>query len=343
MRILQIILSRGFRGAERHVAELAAAQSTRHDMRLVLRRDCADADGVSIRSWLPGTVRATALAKPFWGLQLATAVRAFRPDVVHAHGGRAARLVSRWVRRVPRLATIHLDYRARAYGRLDAIMCVNDSQAAQAARMGFRGAIARIDHWHTPHRKIPPDEIAALRAGLGAGPATFVVGAVGQLAVWKGFDRLIDAFRNAAPADAVLAIAGDGEERAALAARASGDPRIRLLGFRKDVRDLYQAFDLFVSPSRAEAFGLVFLEALDAGVPIVATRTEGAAAVLTGFPATLVENPDDTAGLARALAAAAATRPPRYVVDLSRFSREARMADIDAFYARMIARRAARQ
>jgi glycosyltransferase involved in cell wall biosynthesis len=50
---------------------------------------------------------------------------------------------------------------------------------------------------------------------------------------------------------------------------------VHLAGYRADVKDCYQAFDLFVCPSRREPLGRVVLEALDAGTPVLASATDG--------------------------------------------------------------------
>ncbi len=97
---------------------------------------------------------------------------------------------------------------------------------------------------------------------------------------------MIEAFRRAALPHARLAILGDGRERRRLLRMVT--PAITLPGFRGDVKDYYQAFDLFVCPSRREPLGRVVLEALDAGVPVIATATDGPAELLARFGGDLV-------------------------------------------------------
>lgn len=332
MRIVQAILSKGFRGAERHVAELVNAQAKTHDVLLMLRADSTDTLGLSIRDWLDPGVRVVGLHRPFWWLQGWAALRRFQPDVVHAHGGRASRLLPKLAGRVPVAATIHLDYRHRSYRGVDGLICTTDWQRAGVSP-AYRGEIARIDLWYRPHRRLNADHVARLRAELGAGEGTVVVGFVGHLIPVKGVDLLLEAFRRAALPDARLVVVGDGPERMAL--ERSAPPGVHFTGFRSDALDLYQAFDLFVSPSREEPFGLVFLEALDAGLPVVATRTAGAEAILPGLPAELVPV-DDVDALAAALCRAAAIRRPHAAIDLTRYEQAGRLAEIEAFYRTLI-------
>ncbi|MCW2236522.1 glycosyltransferase [Azospirillum canadense] len=338
MRILQTILSKGFRGAERHVAELANAQARRHEVLLLLRRDCVDGNGVSIRDWLDPAVRVETLTRPFWSWKAWTTVRRFRPDVVHAHGGRASRLLPRVAGRVPVVSTIHLDYRHDSYKRVDGLICTTDWQRTGVST-GYQGRTARIDLWYRPQPRLTPDAVARERCALAGDGTGFLIGFVGHLIPAKGCDLLIEAFRRAALPDARLVVVGDGPERAALESTAPAD--VHFTGFRGDARNLFQAFDLFVSPSRDEPFGLVFLEALDAGTPIVATRSQGAMALLPGYPAELVAL-DDVDALAAALRHAHARRPPRYDADLSRFDQDGRLVEIEAFYRDVMETRASR-
>jgi glycosyltransferase involved in cell wall biosynthesis len=134
-----------------------------------------------------------------------------------------------------------------------------------------------VDAWK---RRGPPCA-SPLRAGVP--PGRLVVGAVGRLSDEKGFDLLIEAVNGAVArgADLELWIAGEGPERAkldALAARSHG--RVRLLGFRSDVRDLMEAFDIFALSSLREGLPNVVLESMACEVALLATRCGGVDAVV---------------------------------------------------------------
>jgi glycosyltransferase involved in cell wall biosynthesis len=94
----------------------------------------------------------------------------------------------------------------------------------------------------------------------------------------KGFDLLLTAFAevHAALPEAHLFIAGDGgllPDLAHLVERLQLQDCVRLLGYRTDTAALLYASDLFVLPSRWEGFGIVALEAMALGVPMVLTET----------------------------------------------------------------------
>ncbi|MFK0202732.1 glycosyltransferase [Streptomyces lavendulae] len=121
----------------------------------------------------------------------------------------------------------------------------------------------------------------ATRARAGLPERAFVVGGVGRLVPGKRFDALVRAV--AALPSAHLVLAGDGPQRPALrrlADELGARGRIHLVGQRErfgdstghrlpDIPALLTAMDVFVSPSREEAFGLAVLEALAAGLPVL--------------------------------------------------------------------------
>lgn len=160
----------------------------------------------------------------------------------------------------------------------------------------------------------PPtdDERAAAKARLrvaGAGPALAFVGALGDRR--KGLDTLFDAFAFLCARepgwDAVLLVAGAGGELEAWKRRAEAarlGPRIRFLGFRDDVRQVLQACDGVVSPTRYEAYGLAVQEALCTGLPAVVSRAAGVAERIPApLGALLLDDPEDAAELAARLLA----------------------------------------
>ncbi|MCL6633403.1 MAG: glycosyltransferase family 4 protein [Alicyclobacillus herbarius] len=95
--------------------------------------------------------------------------------------------------------------------------------------------------------------------------------------------------------------------------------RVHFLGYRSDVARVMQAADLFLFPSRYEPCGLVILEALASGLPVITARTAGGAELVTSECGFVLEDPDDVNALTRYLT---------YLVDNPearlRFGREAR-------------------
>lgn len=119
----------------------------------------------------------------------------------------------------------------------------------------------------------------------------------------KGVDTALRALARAADPDAVLWIAGRdpvGPWRA-LAERLGVATRTRFLGPRDDLPAVYAAADALLLPTRYDAFANVCLEAAAAGLPIVTSAANGAAAWLGDEAALVVDDPEDVEGIAGAL------------------------------------------
>jgi glycosyltransferase involved in cell wall biosynthesis len=158
-----------------------------------------------------------------------------------------------------------------------------------------------------------PSRAGNFRASAGIPDDAPLVGGAGRIDTWKGFDVLLDAFeavRSSIP-DAHLVIAGGpvvGKEWLSeqLAARAATIPGAHWLGPRTDIADVLADLDCFVLPStEPEPYGLVAVEALASGVPVVMTDGGGpreiAAAAAPGSAALIA--PGDATALAGAIVA----------------------------------------
>lgn len=146
---------------------------------------------------------------------------------------------------------------------------------------------------------------AATRAALGATGDRPLVGIVGRLQPWKGQHVFLHAAARVAAAHpaARFVVAGDATggfsagypaELRALAAELGIADRVVFAGEREDVPAVLSALDVFVHASVEEPFGIVIVEALAAGVPVVATRGGGVGEIVTdGRDGFLIECGDD--------------------------------------------------
>ncbi len=147
----------------------------------------------------------------------------------------------------------------------------------------------------------------AVRLELGLLSHDYVWMAVGRLTRQKGFDILIEAFSSLCKESEmtpVLLFVGDGEDRGSLEAQASGmveEGFVRFLGQRDDVANLLGASDAFVLSSLWEGGPLVVLEAMAAGVPVVATRVGDASNMVVEGETGVLVQPGDVADLAGAM------------------------------------------
>lgn len=296
MRIAHLLLSRGFAGTERATAEMCNAHGREHAVLLIIRRDHRGAGGASIRDRLDPGVQVIEVGRWWPRGAIRAALARFAPDVVHAHLRRATRLLAHIQPNAATIATLHLSVNGPHFAAMDGLICIAAWQRRDIPR-DYRGLTFFINESIIPARRLQPQQILALRAELGVSGSQYLIGAVGRLARSKGFDVLIEAFQRAALPNAHLAILGDGRELRRLQ-RLAG-PAVSLPGFRAEVKDYYQAFDLFVCPSRREPLGRVVLEALDAGAPVLATATDGPKELLERYGGDLVPIGDIDALAAR--------------------------------------------
>jgi glycosyltransferase involved in cell wall biosynthesis len=251
-------------------------------------------------------------------LELIRLLRRERPAVVHANSSKAGILgrLAAVAAGVPaRLFTVHgwafkadRGLSARAYLWADRLMsplttttiCVADSEL----RAGLRARTCR------------PDRTVVIRNGVAPGPpprpsraGPVTVLAVGRLRPPKDFPTLVRAVARLEPGAVRLEIAGDGPERAALASeieRLGLDGTVELLGTRSDVPDLLAAADVFVLSSDSEGLPMSVLEAMAAGVPVVATAVGGVPELVRDDETGLLVPPRDPGALAAALGKLAA-------------------------------------
>jgi glycosyltransferase involved in cell wall biosynthesis len=156
---------------------------------------------------------------------------------------------------------------------------------------------------------VPLSPLPAGAEESGGGQGLRIV-AVGRLSREKGMDVLLEAFaliRRRLP-QATLALVGDGTERPALeqlADRLDLGGSVTLLGFRDDVPLLLGGFDVFVLPSRTEGLPMALLEAMAAGLAVVATRVGGVAEAVEDDVTGLLVPPEDPSAIAEAVIALA--------------------------------------
>jgi glycosyltransferase involved in cell wall biosynthesis len=210
------------------------------------------------------------------------------------------------------------DRKTRAYNYLDRwslpsadrVITVCQSFANELADAGVPAERISVQH-NSVRAQSPasPGEVKELKSRFGIAENERIVLAVGRLSQEKGHVDLISAFarlRNAHPeVDAKLLIVGDGPERSRLEAAVSAlglSERVIFTGHINNVRAFYAAADLLVLPSHSEGSPNVLLEAMAAGVPIVATKVGGVPEIVEDNKSALLVSAGDSAAMATAMA-----------------------------------------
>jgi glycosyltransferase involved in cell wall biosynthesis len=372
-------------GAALHVLQLAREQERRgHDVVVVAgtlaageesMEYVADDLGVDLLR-LPVLQRELSLrADPAAILALRRIIGERRPDVLHTHtakAGATGRLAAVSSGRAKPRAVVHTyhghvlsGYFSRRWERVfrwierglaptsGTLIAVSDE--VRDDLVGFGVAPARRFAVVPYGFDLPPwgpedDEArASIRAELGAGDETFVVGWAGRLTAIKRPLDLIRTLRELLDrdVDAVLVLVGDGEDRPrveALAAELGVADRCRLVGFQKSIRPWYASFDALLLTSANEGTPVVAIEALAAARPVVATRAGGTGTVVRNGESGYLEAIGDTQALADRLAALALDPALRERMGAAgaddvraRFAVGRMADDVEAIYRRLLA------
>jgi glycosyltransferase involved in cell wall biosynthesis len=197
-------------------------------------------------------------------------------------------------------------------GPCDLMLAV--SKAAQASLIKLRPSVeSRLFYAGTPQRTVAPADVAQARAELGAEADDVVFGVFGRLQRWKGQDVFVAASADVArrrPHARFVVVGGSVfglepeffEQLKGDAARFGLTDRMRFTGFRSDVARLMSACDVVCHTTRVpEPFGMVVLEAMALGRPVIATRGGGPSEVITSEDLGILIPPDDAPALAAAM------------------------------------------
>lgn len=249
-------------------------------------------------------------------------IRKERYDIVHCHSTKAGLLgrIAAWLARTPKIYfTVHGwgFYNVGEYGRLrpilifleklaarltDKIICVSENDKKQ----GMKKKIASKDKFVVIHNGINWNQTKKsenLRKEIGAGESDVIFGMVGRLAYQKNPLLFLEAAGWVAQThkQAKFVLVGNGVFY--------GDCRkfidknhlekcAFMLGFRKDVPELLSNMDVFVLSSRFEGLPLTIIEAMFAGLPIVATDVGGVSELVHDQENGFLVQPDSAEELA---------------------------------------------
>jgi glycosyltransferase involved in cell wall biosynthesis len=185
------------------------------------------------------------------------------------------------------------------------IVAISDAVREFHVRAGLPAEKLITIHYGLDHVPAQPSEVTPENAGIA--PDAPLVLAIGRLIEQKDHATLLHAFAQVRRerADARLAILGWGrlEEQTKLLVHTLGlDDSVLVLG-RVEPRDWLVRADVFAHTSRWEGFGIVLLEAMLAGLPIVATRVSAVPEIVVDGETGLLSEPGDASGIASQLLA----------------------------------------
>ena len=294
MRILQICSAREVGGGEKHLADLSNGLADRGHEVFAALSPASPVSGL-LTSLPPENITEMPMRNALnvaTAMKLSRFVRAQSIEIVHAHVARdyvlatlaTDRSESRLVLTRHVLFPMHRMHRL-TLRRTARVIAVSQAVADSLVSQGVfdRGKIVTIyngiDLGRFASARVEPNERQRPHVGM-----------VGHIAPIKGQEDFVRAaaiageFRD----DIEFVIAGEDktdslENRRALEKLISElkmDEKIRLLGWTDDIASFLATLDVYVSPARSEPFGLSIVEAMAAGVPVVATASEGAREII---------------------------------------------------------------
>lgn len=315
MKILHIDTGKEFRGGQDLALSLARGLQTRGNRQSIL----CPRDGPLARHAASAGLETLPLSN------LPTLRRLLRErqfDVIHAHDAKAqtisfraslglpvVRVASRLVAFTPRHPLIHRwKYTRTCHGVIALSQSVR--QVLIAAGVPESHIAVILPGIDLPSELPSPAARAVARARFGYRGDEFVIGHLAAFTPEKGQDIALEAallFASRLP-NARLILAGDGPERSTarmteLARRASAIAQ--LPGFIESPDDFYAALDLFLMPSRSEAWGLTALRAMAHALPVIASNVGGLPEVVEHLATGWLITPESPAALADAIVEAA--------------------------------------
>ena len=261
-------------------------------------------------------------------------IRKTEPHIVHTHTSKAGILgrLTAWLARVPTI--IHTPHGHVFYGHFGRLL--------SRIFLQIEKLLAKITHHHialTPEecndylslRVAQPNNTSVIHSGvdlqrfskgakqrtetrkeLGFSPHSLVVGYVGWLIPIKGVTYLVNAMARIVEQHpkSLLVLVGNGDDKGEeeiklkeQVEKAGLADKVRFLGWRPDVDEIMGCFDIFVLPSLNEGMGRVLVEAMAAGLPIVASRVGGIPDLVKQGENGLLVPPADTSALEKAISA----------------------------------------
>jgi len=300
MRILQICSARDIGGGERHVADLANALVARgHDVCAAVNPNAALIS--ELRS-LPKEnifeLRMRGAADIVASEKIAAIVRGRNINIIHAHVARDYPLTAMASARssgTPFVLTRHVLFPLSKLHKL----ILRDASRVITVSNAVAEAVKRRNIFD-------PEKVVTIHNGLDVGrfqgigssrpdafrqlKADHLVGVVGNIGGVKGQDIFVRAAAIIARerSDIDFVIVGEDRSRRGENLRAIETlvkelgltERVHLIGWQSDIPSMLPHLDIYVSASRSESFGLAMLEAMAAGVPVVATATGGASEII---------------------------------------------------------------
>lgn len=290
MKIAQLMLAKGFGGAERLFVDLVdMLASTGNDVLAICHKGSESENILKVKSNIRlETIRVFNTRDPFAWRAIALRVQKHNSEIVQSHLSRGTFLAGKACKKLekPLVVTLHNYIDLKYYQNVTKFIPATKDQVDYLCQKGIsEKKIELIPHF---------SHIDPVSEPLFSKEDKLVFGCYGRMVNKKGFHVLLPAFKKllAKGVKAELVIGGDGSELVKLKSLSENlglSGHVKFVGWIKDVESFLRTIDVFVLPSLDEPFGIAVLEAMAMGKPIVSTKSQGPKEILNNNNAYLAE------------------------------------------------------
>ena len=320
MKILHVLISKGFAGSELYAINLLNYQSQNHQTFLIKN---SKSDANKYKKFLNSSVKMYDLKGFFKKIKINKMIAEIKPDVVHTHLGNASKIISK--KNFKLISTVHMNYQVDHYINHDGLIISNQTQVKKASQ-SFKGKIKNSYLWPLVHNKFFKTN-DQLKQELCIPNNSFIFGSVGRFHKQKGFDIIYESFKNLKLDNAFLILIGNLHNEY----KHYKKKNILILDHQDNIQDYYKLFDCYVSASRWETFGIALIEAMHFSLPIITTVHEGNKDWIFDYDVETFEN-ENIDELKKKMIKAYEISPKKIKYNLDQFNYNIICEDIFKFY-----------
>ena len=266
MKIIHIILSKGFSGSEKYVVDLINIQSLKHKCFLIINKKnnyyekyCQINKGIKI-------IKINNFLSFFF---INLYLNIVRPQIVHTHLGDASKKVIK--RKFFKLiSTLHMNFKKKYYKNHDGLIVSNETKKIEINNK-LKCEVKKIYLWPSSNDIENAKNISDLKKEYKIEKNDFIFGSIGRFHYQKGFDILQKVFKEISNKKIYLFLIGNDHDKF----NHYKSKNIITLPFQKNTAQFYKFFDCFIMSSRWETFGMTLIEAMQNKLPIITTVHEG--------------------------------------------------------------------
>ena len=264
LKILHIILSKGFAGSEKYVVDLVQFQKKKHFVSLITSKK-----NIILNKILKNKINVFEIGELFKKFKIKKLIKNLNPDIIHAHLGESARLINK-SSNYKTISTMHMNYRSKDFKNMDGIIVSNKTQFDEIKKK-FKGKLFKSYLWvNLPKISITKSK---MKKKLNLPRKNFIFGSIGRFHPQKGFDILINCFQKLNLKNCTLILIGNGHKEYVKLETDSNN--FKIIGHVDNVSNYYNIFDICLFASRWETFGYSLIESMKFNKPIISSKHIG--------------------------------------------------------------------